>query len=44
MQFPGSDGNYHRDRERIICLKVSAFKVRSGVAKHISPLTQFDKG
>lgn len=43
MQFPGSDGNYHGDGERIIHLKVIAFKVRSGVGKQRSALTQFHK-
>lgn len=43
MQFPGSDSNYHGDRERIIHLKVIAFKVRSGIGKQRSALTQFHK-
>lgn len=41
MQFRGSDGNYHGDRERIIHLKVIAFKVGSGTGKQRPALTQF---
>lgn len=43
MQFPSSDSNYHGDRESIIHLKVIAFKVRSGIGKQCSALTQFHR-
>lgn len=43
MQFPGSDDNYYGDRERTIHLEVVAFKMKYGIGKKRSVLTQFQK-